>query len=79
MPYTNDLNHNRSKEGVDTHTRTQLQQQHTYKSRRERKNQNNGATTKNTLKSLSSETPAWSQSHGVVVCSKYVCVIALRA
>jgi hypothetical protein len=34
-----------SKEGVETHTRTQSQQQHAHKSRRESKKQNDGVTT----------------------------------
>jgi hypothetical protein len=34
-----------SKEGVETHTRTQSQQQHAHKSRRECKKQNDGVTT----------------------------------
>jgi hypothetical protein len=43
-PYTNDLNQNRSKKGVETHTRTQSWQQHGHKSRIERKSQNSRVT-----------------------------------
>ena len=44
-PYTNDLNQNQSKEGVETHTRKQSQQQHAHKSRKEHKKQNGRVTT----------------------------------
>jgi predicted DNA-binding WGR domain protein len=73
-PYTNDLNQNWGKEGVETHTRTQSQQEHAHKSRRERKNQSSRLTAQKRAKSLSNETIAWSQSLGVVVCSRSACV-----
>jgi hypothetical protein len=44
MTYTNVYNQNRVRMGVETHTRTQSQQQHTQKSRRECKNQNDRVT-----------------------------------
>jgi hypothetical protein len=74
-PYTNDLNQNRSKEGVDTHTRTQSQQQHAHKSRRECNNQNNGVITQEYAQISINETIEWSRSLGVKVCSRYACVL----
>jgi hypothetical protein len=70
MPYTNDLNQNQSKEGVETHTRKQSQQQHAHKSRKEHKKKTIESQLKNMLKSLCNELIAWSRSLKVVECSK---------
>jgi hypothetical protein len=59
-PYTNDLKQNQSKEGVETHMRTQSQQQHTHKSRKERKSQNVKVIAQEHAQTLSNESAAWS-------------------
>jgi hypothetical protein len=74
MPYTNDYNQIQSKEGSrDAHNST-TQQQHEHKQKKERTNQTMESQLKNTLKSLSNKSTAWSQKFGVVVCSKYAWV-----
>jgi hypothetical protein len=56
--------------GVETHTRTQSQQQHAHKSRRESKNQSSRVTVQNALKFLSNELTTWLRCLRVVDCSK---------
>jgi hypothetical protein len=70
-PYTNDHNQIQSKEGSRTaHKSTIAATQHTSKEEsariKTRESQLN-----NTLKSLSNKSKAWSQSFGVVLCSKH--------
>jgi hypothetical protein len=75
MPYTNDYNHNRSKEGSrDTHKST-TQQQHAHKQKRAQI-KTTESELKNELKSLSTKSTAWLQRFGVVLCSKGAWLIA---